>query len=75
MEKVIGGNKELKKYLSPEWLLDCVMFDRKHSSLVISPTYLHQKGIHNIKISQNIFGSKTILTFKTDFNLIKVKKT
>ena len=49
----------LEGILSPAWLLDCVMFDKKHNSLVISPHYLREHGIAAIDITDNKFGSFT----------------
>lgn len=50
---------KLKDRLSPAWLLDCVMFDKKHNSLVISPHYLREHNIVAIDIPDNKFGSFT----------------
>ena len=71
---VVAGVEKLKKYLSPDWILECVMFDRKRHALVISPTHCLEHGVTNIEIAQGRFSSKTILRFRLDYNLIKVKK-
>ena len=72
--KPIAGCKEIRDYLSPDWLRDCVMIDRDHSAIVISPTHCLEHGITNLVITQNRFCGKTILRFRLDFDVIKVKK-
>jgi hypothetical protein len=67
----------LKKYrekLSPSWLLDCVMYDEKHNAIVISPKHCLNHGVKVLEVSQDGFGSNTILHFRLDFNIKKVKR-
>ncbi|GAG04385.1 unnamed protein product [marine sediment metagenome] len=59
--------KNLKEQLSPEWILDCTMYDKKRNALVISPFYLQEKKISNIIITHNKFGSNEVFKVKTDF--------
>jgi len=72
--EVLEGNKEIKNALSPEWLRECVMIDKKHSAVVISPKHFLEHGITNLTVAQGLFCGKTILRFRFDFDLIKIKK-
>lgn len=74
VKEAIGGVEAIRKRLCPEWLLDCLMYDRKHSAIVISPKHCLEHGVTSIEVTQNGFGSKTILHFRLDYNLKKVKK-
>ena len=56
--------EELKRKLSPAWILDCVMVEG--SSLVIAPRYLWENGIKKIKITKSKFGSATVLTYNLE---------
>ena len=71
--RCIAGNKEIRDYLSPEWLRDCVMIDYDHNAIVVSPIHCLEHGITNLVVTQNRFCSKSILRFRFDFNLVKVK--
>ena len=66
-------NEELKQRLSPAWLLDCVMYDSKQNALVVSPLHCQKNGISNLKIAQHTFEGRTILQFRLDFDLRRVK--
>jgi len=68
--------KKIKNLLTPQWLLDdgVVMYDPKHNALVISPTNALKHGITNIQVAQNRLGSRTILHFRLDWNLIDRKE-
>jgi len=72
--EVIVGTNKLRDYLSPEWIRDCIIYDRKHNSLVISPKKCLEYGISAIDIAQDSFSSRTILHFRLDYNLKKVKR-
>ena len=74
MNEVISGNKAIRDKLSPEWLRDCVMIDKKHCALVVSPTNLLEHGITNLTVSQNRFCGRTILRFRLDFDIMRIKK-
>jgi len=74
VDKPVAGTKNLRDYLSPEWIRDCVMFDRKHNSLVISPRRCLEHGVSALQIAQDNFGSRTVLHFRLDWNLKKVKR-
>ena len=65
----------IKHKLSPIWILDCVMYDKKHNALVVSPKHCLEHGVTVLQVSQDGFGSKTILHFRLDYNIKKVKKT
>lgn len=66
--------QKVSKQLSPEWLLECVMFDKAHSALVVSPKHCLKHGISVLEVSQDSFPSKTILHFRLDFTIKKVKR-
>ena len=72
--EVVVGEDGLRKYLSPEWILECVMFDKKHNALVISPKRCLEHGVTSIEVAQDSFASRTILRFRLDYDLKKVKK-
>jgi len=74
VDRVIAGVDRLRDYLSPEWIRDYIMFDRKHNSLVISPQRCLEHGVTAINIAQDKFASRTILHFRLDYNLKKVKR-
>jgi len=63
-----------KQQLSPSWLLDCVMFDKKRSALVVSPQHCLEHGVTVLEVAQDSFGSRTILHFRLDYSIKKVKK-
>jgi len=70
----ISGTEKLRKHLSPDWILSCVMFDRKHNSLVISPKHCLEHGVTAVDVAQDGFASRTILHFRLDYNIKKVKR-
>lgn len=61
------AGRELRNNLSPEWIRDVCMFDKKRNALVISPMYLQERGVSNIIITHNRFGSSECMKIKTDF--------
>jgi len=75
VDVVVVGTDNLRDYLSPEWIRDCVMFDRKHSSLVISPQRCLEHRVSAIDIAQDKFASRTILHFRLDYDFKRVKKS
>ena len=70
----IAGTDKIRKYLSPDWILECVMYDRKHNSLVISPKHCLEHGVSSIDIAQDSFASRTILHFRLDYDIKRVKR-
>jgi len=74
MDEVVAGTDKLYDYLSPEWIRECVMFDRKHNSLVISPKKCLEYGVSAVDIAQDSFASRTILHFRLDYTLKRVKR-
>jgi len=69
----ISSGAEAKKLLAPDIILECVMYDPKQNCLVISPKRALKYKITSIKIAQDSFGSKTILQFRLDYNIKKIK--
>ena len=55
-------------------LLDCVMFDTKNHSIVVSPKHALEHGATNLRIAQTGFASKTIFNIRLDYELIRVKR-
>ena len=64
----------IKYELSPIWILECVMYDRKHNALVISPKHCREHGVSVVQVAQDGFGSRTILHFRIDYNIKRVKR-
>ena len=66
--------RKLSRQLVPEWLLECLMYDERHSAIVISPKRCLEHGVRVLQVCQDGFGSKTILHFRLDYNIKKVKR-
>jgi hypothetical protein len=74
---VRGVNEQtlkLSETLSPSWLLECVMYDKRHNALVVSPKHCLEHGITVLEVAQDSFAGRTILHFRLDFDVKKVKK-
>ena len=65
--------KEVKKKVSPDWILECVCLEDNGNTLVISPNECFKRGIKNIKITLGKFSSPTVLTYKIS-EIYKEKK-
>lgn len=65
--------KELRKQLAPEWLLDCVMYDKKQNAIVVAPVNCLKHDITNLRVAQHGFAGKTILHLRLDFDVRRVK--
>jgi hypothetical protein len=74
LKKVSEQTLILKERLSPSWLLECVMYDERHNALVISPKHCLEHGITVLEVAQDSFAGRTILHFRLDYNIKKVKK-
>jgi len=57
-----------KDDLSPEWIRDCVMYDKATNALIIAPHYCIKHDVTTLKIAHNKFGSRTIMKLRLDYN-------
>lgn len=66
--------QKIRNELSPEWLRDCVMIDKKNNAIVINPSTALKHGINNLLVTQSNFTGRTIFKMRLDYDLLKIKK-
>ena len=66
--------RQLKNQLSPEWLRDCVMYDKNHNAIVVSPRHCLDHGVTNLVVAQGLFCARSIFKMRLDYDIVKIKK-